>query len=239
MTQGPSTPAIVMRGVFAGIAGAAGALSDLNLRLEPGNLLAFSAPRPERETFLALLSRRIAPERGSVCLFGRDLWLLGPDEARRIVTRIRPWDNADAGLSPWQIVSRACLPEGRLWGTVKAPRDRDRIAEALHRMDLTRQARQNAASLTGEERQRVMIAQALVHRPGILLCDLSSGGFPGSAGDAGRGMRLPGALRDEGVTLVVTLAGPESARGVADLILAPGQEPSSGETYEIPLSLTG
>lgn len=236
MSRDPSTPAIVMRGVSAG---PAGALCDLNLRLEPGRLLAFCAPGPEREMFLALLSRRIAPERGSVCLFGRDLWLIGRAEAARLVTRVRPWDDADGGLSPRQIVSRACLPGGRLWGTVKAPRDRERIEAALHRMDLTREAGLAAAGLTWDQRQRVMVAQALVHAPGILLCDLSSADFSGPAADPGRTMRLLGALRDDGLTLVVTLAGTAAARGTADLILVPGHGRTSSETGEMPLPLTG
>ena len=85
---------------------------------------------------------------------------------------------------------------------LSAAQRRERLAELLEQLSLTRVARQRAYTLSGGERRKLEIARALVRRPAILMLDEPfSGVDPLAVNDIQQIIR---GLRERGLGIIVT-----------------------------------
>ncbi|MBJ2151472.1 hypothetical protein [Paracoccus sp. IB05] len=152
----------------------------LSFRLDQGERLVLFGDQPEiAAEVLRLIARQTAAMAGAVCLQGRDIWLMSGAEVRQKVALVDAGSLCDpagrvgvsAGVSLWQTVSRALLPEGCDWGEVRDDRRRQDIAMALAKMGLLAQADQDCAGLDAAGQLALVMARALAMRPGVLLID--------------------------------------------------------------------
>jgi iron complex transport system ATP-binding protein len=93
-------------------------------------------------------------------------------------------------------------------------RDGEVVAASLHRMDLTRFAQMPFGTLSGCERQRVMVARALAQEPELLVLD-----EPTNHLDIRHQLEVLGLLRGLGLTVVLTLHDLTLAAEHADTLL--------------------
>ncbi|MFF2083140.1 ABC transporter ATP-binding protein [Nocardia sp. NPDC058176] len=136
-------------------------LTDISLRIEPGEFVALLGPSGcGKSTLLRLLAGLERPSRGSVRVDGDEVH--GPDPHRALMFQ-------DATLFPWRTVAEnvALGPQAR--GTLEA--DRERIEEALRLVGLDSFRDSLPAQLSGGMAQRVSLARALVNRPRLFLLD--------------------------------------------------------------------
>lgn len=136
-------------------------LTDISLRIDPGEFVALLGPSGcGKSTLLRLLAGLEPPSRGSVRVDGEPV--TGPDPHRALMFQ-------DATLFPWRTVAEnvALGPQAR--GTLDA--DRDRIEEALRLVGLDGFRDSLPAQLSGGMAQRVSLARALVNRPRLFLLD--------------------------------------------------------------------
>ena len=137
--------------------GERGVLSDIALRIEPGEFVAIVGRSGcGKSTLLRLVAGLEKASAGSITLDGEALAGERPD--RRIMFQ-------DARLLPWKrVLDNVAL--GLTGIDAKA-----RAKEALANVGLADRADDWPAVLSGGQRQRVALARALVHAPRLLLLD--------------------------------------------------------------------
>jgi zinc/manganese transport system ATP-binding protein len=177
--------------------------SDLSLSVAPGEFVAILGPNGAGKSTLikAMLGLlRLAAGRASV--LGRP-----PGEANARIGYLPQRRNFEAGTRIRGIDIVRLGLDGDRWG-IPIPglpsraREAARIAEVLELVDATAYARQPIGELSGGEQQRLLIAQALVRRPELLLLDepLDSLDLPNQAAVAALVRRI---CREEKVAVLL------------------------------------
>ena len=148
-----------------------GSLNGFNATAAPGSLVAVVGPNGAgKSTVLSLVARLVDPDRGKVCLDGKDLCRLARDSLRQVVGIVSPdlpllrgtisknlryrWRSA-----PAEELARVC----RLCGV-------DEVLAGLANGENTR-IPEGGASLSTGQRQRIALARAILGRPPVLLLD--------------------------------------------------------------------
>jgi zinc/manganese transport system ATP-binding protein len=146
--------------------------SDLSLSVEHGEFVAILGPNGAGKSTLIKAVLGLLPlATGNVSVLGRP-----PGEANHSIGYLPQRRNFDAGtrIRGTDIVKLGLT--GARWG-VPIPglpvrhREAARVAEVLQLVDATSYAHKPIGELSGGEQQRLLIAQALVRRPGLLLLD--------------------------------------------------------------------
>lgn len=143
-------------------------IEELAFRVEPGEMLAVVGPNGAgKSSLLRCLYRFHRPSAGHVLIDGEDIWTLRPKALARRVATVLQEPASDFGLSVAEIIELGLTPHlERFSGRNYAP-----VEDALALMDLTSLAARDFASLSGGEKQRVMIARALVQKPDLIILD--------------------------------------------------------------------
>lgn len=192
-----NAPAIDVQDVSFSYANRA-ALSGLSFRIAAGEIFGLLGPNGGgKSTLFRLLSTLVPLQRGDVRVFGLDL--------RRQIAEVRgrlgvvfQSPSVDRKLTVAENI--AC--SGALFG-LRGERLRRARDEVLGELGLSDRAGERAETLSGGLRRRVELAQALLHRPRLLLLDEPSTGLdPGARIDLWSYLRR---LREaQGVTVVLT-----------------------------------
>lgn len=161
-------------------------LRGLDLRLEPGELVAVVGPSGAgKSTLVNCLARIDLPTRGRVTVAGRALDTLGDRERSRLRhEKIGLVFQFFHLLQDLTALENVLLPS-RLYPD-RAPADAVKRAEGLLDMlGLAARGSHHPSELSGGEMQRVAIARALMMDPPILLCDEPTGTL-----DSANGQRI-------------------------------------------------
>ena len=144
-------------------------LADVTLSVAPGEFTGLlGANGAGKTTLLRTLLGLLPPLAGAVRVFGAP--------ARRGHERIGYVPQRRAGLARLRLSGRALVATaaspgwGLPWPAARRANHRD-IDRALHLVDATALARRPLQDLSGGEQQRLLLAQALLGRPGLLLLD--------------------------------------------------------------------
>lgn len=146
-------------------------LCGVDCRLLAGEVLSVVGPNGSGKTTLVrALSGRLRPHAGEVRLLGRPLFALSPLERARTLA-VLPQENAlPFALTVEEVVEMGRYPHLGRFGR-PGPRDRRAVALAMERMGVDRLARRLFPTLSGGEKQRVLVARALAQEPEVLLLD--------------------------------------------------------------------
>lgn len=181
-------------------AGVVHALEDVTLSVPAGTSLAVMGPSGcGKSTLLGLAGGLAPPSRGRVWIGAQEVSAMR--EARRarmrrhVIGFVFQADNLQPFLTAEENVALRLAMAGEL-------DDRGRCRELLAQLGLAAQAQKLPDQLSGGERQRVAVAQALIHRPSVILADEPTGAL-----DAGNSRTVIEVLllanRELGATLVV------------------------------------
>lgn len=204
-------------------------LAPVSIRIAPGELLAIVGPNGAgKSSLLRCLYRYHRPTGGTVRLDGTDIWKMKPrDCARRIATVLQE-PASDFGLTVAEIAELGLTPHA----TGMRTRDDDyaQVEAALALLGLTKLAARDFGSLSGGEKQRVMIARALVQRPDLLILD-----EPTNHLDIRHQLEVLELLRTLGCTVIVSLHDLALASAHADrvLVMDGGQAVAAGSPTDI------
>ncbi len=144
----------------------------LSFRCDKGERVALRAAQPGLAAeILHLIARRRAAMAGTVCLDGRDIWLLPAGEIRQKLAFVDMTEVPDPEVSLWQTVARALLPEGCDWGGLRDERSREAISAALAHMGLLSRSAEACGDLDAAGRFSLLIARALATGAALVLID--------------------------------------------------------------------
>jgi cobalamin transport system ATP-binding protein len=211
-------------------------LHGVNCAAAPGGWLALIGPNGAGKTTLLRATAGLVPYRGAILLGGADIRSLRLRERARLIAYVpqQPVLPPDMTVEEYVLLGRT--PHLGYLGYLGGPgrRDRERAADALARLDVTRFAARRLASLSGGERQRVVLARALAAEPRVLLLD-----EPTSMLDIGHQQQVlelvDGLRRDDGLTVLSTLHDLTTAGQYADevVLLDSGHVAAAGPAPDV------
>ncbi|MFM1800490.1 MAG: hypothetical protein RLZZ117_2768 [Cyanobacteriota bacterium] len=152
------------------------ALTDLSIRLEPGELRSIIGPNGAgKTTFLDVITGKVRPTKGSVSFQGKNLRGLSEQKISRLgigrkFQTPRVFDN----LSVLRNLELAAAPIKNPLGLVsdKLPKEiKDNVQHLLGYVGLAPYARSQAGSLSHGQKQWLAIAMVVAQSPELLLLD--------------------------------------------------------------------
>ncbi|MBB4952012.1 iron complex transport system ATP-binding protein [Agrobacterium vitis] len=185
-------------------------ISKISFSIEPGDRLAIIGPNGSgKTTLLRCLYRAVKPCEGRVLLDGQDFNTLAPrDIAQRIAVVVQeapaafPFTVEDIvmmGRIPWR--------KGLITNHSK---ERAKALHAMEHLNLGGMEKRSFATLSGGEKQRVLVARALAQEPQLLILD-----EPSNHLDIRNQLEILDLLADLGITIITTLHDINLAAGFA------------------------
>jgi len=185
------------------------ALSGVNLNVPAGAFYALLGPNGAgKSTLINILADVLRPGEGSVRLFGHDIF------------QDRAWCKRRMGVVPQEIAFDPFFTPLEVLritsGLFGCKPDNVWINELLDRLELSAHAGKNARQLSGGMRRRLLVAQALVHKPSLVILDEPTAGV-----DVELRRRLWDFLRElnrAGTTILLTTHYLEEAEELCDYV---------------------
>ena len=173
------------------------ALDSVTFELAAGSITALVGPNGAgKTTLLRCLAALDQPYAGTIEVAGIDV-LRNPRDAHRHIGYLPDHFGLYADLNVRQCLRYAGAARGLEGAKLTA-----RIEEVTAQLGLSDKSADKAGSLSRGQRQRLAIAQSIIHRPHVLLLDEPASGLdPEARADLSTLMRRLGA---EGMTLVVS-----------------------------------
>ena len=173
------------------------ALDDVSLKINRGSIVALVGPNGAgKTTLIRCLVALARPLSGSVTFNGVNVHK-SPRDAHKKMGYLADFIGLYDDLSVNRSLKFAAKAAGLPWG-----QQAEMVARAASRLDLTELLGRPTRELSRGQRQRVAIAQAIVHEPEFLVLDEPAAGLDP---EARHGLsQLIVKLRDQGTTLLVS-----------------------------------
>jgi len=145
------------------------ALHDISLNIPRGSFYALLGPNGAgKSTLINILADTVRASRGSIQLFGHDM------------LAERSWCKRQIGVVPQEVAFDPFFTPREVLaftsGLFGCKPDMAWIDELLTRLELIQHGGKNTRQLSGGMRRRLLVAQALVHRPKLVILDEPTAG---------------------------------------------------------------
>ncbi|MDQ6959578.1 MAG: ABC transporter ATP-binding protein, partial [Mariprofundaceae bacterium] len=145
------------------------ALRDICLHIPKGSFYALLGPNGAgKSTLINILADTVRPSAGAVSLLGHDL-LAERSFCKRLIGVVPQEVAFDPFFTPREVLAFTS-------GLFGCKPDYNWIDELLTRLELLDHAGKNTRQLSGGMRRRLLVAQALVHRPKLVILDEPTAG---------------------------------------------------------------
>ncbi len=193
------------------------ALRGVSFEVEAGEFVALMGPSGcGKSTLLHLVGGMDRPTSGRVILDGLDLGKLGEEELARLRRKrigfVFQFFNLLPTLTVAENVALPLLLDG-----ADDRATRERAAELLARVGLSKRVKHFPAELSGGEMQRTALARAVIAKPGLLLADEPTGNLDSENGNGIMSL-LSDLNRELGLTIIVATHSDETASYAARTI---------------------
>jgi ABC-2 type transport system ATP-binding protein len=145
------------------------ALDGVNLEIESGEIFGLLGPNGAgKTTLISVVAGLARANRGSVQVMGADV-VKNYRQARRMLGVVPQ----ELVFDPFFTVREALDIQSGYFGIRN---NAGWIEEVMHNLDLTSKSNANMRSLSGGMKRRVLVAQALVHKPPVIVLDEPTAG---------------------------------------------------------------
>ncbi len=145
------------------------ALAGVDLQIQEGEFFGLLGPNGAgKTTLISILAGLVRPTAGSARVMGRDV--VTEYRAARRLLGVVPQELV---FDPFFTVRETLRIQSGYFGL---KRNDAWIDEVMHHLDLTDKADANMRALSGGMKRRVLVAQALVHRPPVIVLDEPTAG---------------------------------------------------------------
>ncbi|MER7751236.1 ABC transporter ATP-binding protein [Kitasatospora sp. NPDC097643] len=220
---------LALDGVSVELAGAR-LVHEVALEAAAGQVVGLIGPNGSgKSTLLRCVYRALRPAAGAVRLDGARLHALPAREAARRVAALPQEHTAEFDFTVAEVVAMGRLPHRRGLGGPGAWDDAHCVG-ALRRVGAEHLAGRGFLSLSGGEKQRVLIARALAQEPRLLVLD-----EPTNHLDVAHQLEVLALVRAAGPTVLTALHDLNLAAGHCDLlyVLRAGRIVASGPPAEV------
>ena len=154
---------------YAGKRGGVTALDGVSLSIEPGEFFGLLGPNGAgKTTLISVIAGLARATSGRVRVMGHDV--VDDYRAARRALGVVPQELV---FDPFFSVRETLRNQSGYFGL---SRNDEWIDEVMHHLDLTNKADANMRALSGGMKRRVLVAQALVHRPPVIVLDEPTAG---------------------------------------------------------------
>lgn len=202
----------------------------LDLTVTSGEVVGLVGPNGSgKSTALRCVYRALKPTSGGVWIGPDVLWDLSLRDSAKRVAALTQEGGADFDFTVEEVVALGRTPYRRGNGPLTAE-EHELCTRAMKQMDVLDLAHRGILDLSGGEKQRVLIARAIVQQPRVLILD-----EPTNHLDLRHQIHLLGYLRRCGLTVVVVLHDLNLAAATCDRIgvLDGGRLVASGTPREV------
>lgn len=185
------------------------ALAGLSLEIEEGEFFGLLGPNGAgKTTLISSLAGLVRPDSGSLKVLGYDV-IRDFRQARRLLGVVPQ----ELVFDPFFNVRETLRIQSGYFGIRK---NDDWIDEILENLDLTSKANVNMRRLSGGMKRRVLVAQALVHKPPVIVLDEPTAGVDV---ELRQGLwQFVRRLNNEGHTIILTTHYLEEAEALCERI---------------------
>src|SRR5215471_2439430 len=202
------TPAIEFSGLSKHY-GAVHALAGIDLEIPRGEFFGLLGPNGAgKTTLISILAGLARADRGTARVMGHDV--VAEYRAARRLLGVVPQELV---FDPFFTVRETLVMQAGYYGLRG---NRGWIDEVMHHLDLTGKADVNMRALSGGMKRRVLVAQALVHRPPVIVLDEPTAGVDVELRQTL--WKFISRLNREGHTIILTTHYLEEAEALCDRI---------------------
>ena len=171
-----------------------------SLRAETGEMVGIIGPNGSgKSTLLRSIYRTLQPVSGLVSVGDDDVWSLSSRQSAQRTAVVAQESTADFDFSVTEVVTMGRSPHLGLLQR-ESDTDHDIVNEAMARVGIADKANRVFATLSGGEKQRVLVARALAQRSRVLILD-----EPTNHLDIRAQLELLELVRDLGITTIAAL----------------------------------
>ena len=205
-------------------------LHDVSLEVHKGGFVGILGPNGSgKSTLLKNIYKVLKPQKGEIELMGQDLLAMTNREMARLLAVVGQEHESSFDFLVEEVVLMGCQARKRLTEGFDQ-NDRKDAQEALRQVDMADFSQRSYLSLSGGEKQRVLIARALVQKTDLMILD-----EPTNHLDIGSQIKTMNLLKNSGKTIVAALHDLSIAAKYCDTIfvLQNGRNVVDGDPKEV------
>jgi len=206
-------------------------LDDISFNIRKGSFTGLLGPNGAgKSSLLRCLYRYIKPDVGSVKFNQQDIWQqYGAYQYAQDIAVVLQESPSNFNLTVHDVVALGLVPHKGLF-TREAASDKEKIACAIEQVGLVDKTQQNFEHLSGGEKQRALIARAIVQSPTLLIMD-----EPTSHLDVRYQIQVMELAKSLGITVIASFHDLNLASAMCDklLVLDKGKLVEQGTPSEV------
>lgn len=205
-------------------------LKDVSFSIKAGQFVGLLGPNGAgKSSLLRCIYRFIKPTYGQIQLLNAPIERYSRPEYAKQVAVVLQDVPEQFNLGVFDVVAMGVTPHKPLFSSINH-KDKDDIAMALEKVGLSHKSNQMFSSLSGGEKQRVMIARAMVQQPQLLIMD-----EPTSHLDVKYQIQIMELAKSLGVSVLASFHDLNLAAAVSDhlLVLQNGELKAQGTPLQV------